>query len=339
MRPAELEQKLFKITENEKKYRQGSKNLFVLNTPTEIIDGQEVLKLSGPTISRQDTTIISSPIIVKRHSRFQEFPLHYHDWIEFIYVYSGTSTQVINNQRYELPSGCTLLLDSDTLHTIEPLDENDILINIFIRKEYLNSQFFSRLSAQSILTNFFLNSIISDTSHNNFIVFQSQQSQRLPLFMKEFLCEWYDPSYASTEILNSLFTLIISELMNIYRSNLENSDHPAKKNSVIPILSYIEDNYQNCTLSSTAAHFNMNANYLSSLLKKHTGSSFKILLQEKKISYAAQLLKNTDLTITEIANLSGYENVSFFYKKFQEIYGCLPGVYRDQNKAVNNNFI
>lgn len=253
--------------------------------------------------------------------------------------YSGSCNQIINGQNYLLTSGQTLLLDSDTIHTIEPLGEQDILINILVKKDYLNSEFFGRLSSESILTNFFLNSITQGTLHNNFLFFKSNHSRRFSIFMKEFLCEWFDPSSVSNDILNSLFTLVISELMNIYKYDIENSNNIIKKNSIIPLLSYIEKNYKTCTLNSTASFFNMNANYLSNLLKKHTGYSFKTLVQQKKIRYSEQLLKNTQLTINEIANLAGYENVSFFYKKFQEQCGCLPGEYRNKYSNSFKHFI
>lgn len=338
MSPSELDEKLFLITEHESQYRSGIPTDFLSNLPIVIKDGKGVLKfpeLSDPKMTLEYNTF---PLIVKRHSRFQKFPMHFHSWIEFNYVYSGSCTQIINDQKYHLTAGQTLLLDSDTIHTIEPLGQHDILINILLKKDYLNSAFFSRLSSESIVTNFFLNSIMQGTLHNNFLFFQSDKSRRLPIFMKEFLCEWFDPSLVSIDILNNLFTLIISELMNVYKNNLENNSI-IKNNSVIPLLSYIEKNYKTCTLNSTALFFNMNANYLSNLLKKHTGYSFKTLVQQKKIKYSEQLLKNTQLTINEIANLSGYENVSFFYKKFHEQCGCLPGEYRNKYNTSIKHFI
>lgn len=52
------------------------------------------------------------------------------------------------------------------------------------------------------------------------------------------------------------------------------------------------------------------------------------LIQEQKLEYAAKLLRQTTLSITEIANKSGYENVTFFYKKFRQKYHCHPADFR-----------
>ena len=72
----------------------------------------------------------------------------------------------------------------------------------------------------------------------------------------------------------------------------------------------------------------MNPNYLSNYIKKHTGNTFKYLVQNQKLLYAAKLLKNTDLPITEVSIQTGYENVSYFYKLFREKYQCSPQEYR-----------
>lgn len=100
------------------------------------------------------------------------------------------------------------------------------------------------------------------------------------------------------------------------------------------VLRYIEENYLTCTLKSTAEFFNINSNYLSNYIKKQTGLTFTQLIQEQKMMHTASLLRNTDIPVADVANMAGYENVSFFYKKFEEKYGNSPKEYRSnyQNK-------
>ena len=43
---------------------------------------------------------------------------------------------------------------------------------------------------------------------------------------------------------------------------------------------------------------------------------------------AARLLKTTDWPVTKVAEEIGYENISFFYRKFQERYQISPKEYR-----------
>lgn len=329
MNPTNLNQLFFPLTEHEKEYKTGSSTTNYINYPYVNKHGEMVLKSIYSLTP--DLLIKSSNIVVKKHSRFQSYPPHFHDWVEINYMYSGSCHQTINNQYYNLSKGQVLLIDSDTVHSVEPLSEDDILIVIIINKEFFDSNFFNRLDSNSTLSSFFVNTITEGAIHENFIIFHSENNRRLSVFMKEFLCEWYDPSFRSKEILNNLFSIIILELINIYENDTTNANQSLKQNSVTPILRHIERNYRTCTLSSMANVLNMNPNYLSNLLKKHTGKSFIQLLHQQRIASAKTLLSNTSMTVNEIANYVGYENVSFFYKKFKSICGCLPGQYRKKH--------
>ncbi len=339
MRPEELDKKLFELTDHELQYEKGIIPDYYSVYPTVMIDGQRVIELSDSSSKNKDSTNPESPFIVKKQTRFQSFPLHYHTWVEINYVYSGSCTQMIDGHEYKLKKGQMMLLDSDRIHTVVPLGKGDILINILVKKEYLDSEFLGRLSAESILANFFLNAITKGALHDNFLFFESDRSRRISIFMNEFMCEWFDPSPVANELLKSLFQVIITELMNLYENDSYEGNEIKKRNSIIPMLRYIEKNFRTCTLKSTAAFFGMNGNYLSNLLKQQTGQSYKSLVQQKKIKYAEQLLKNSQLPVNEIANLAGYENITFFYKKFKERYGCLPGEYRKKYGGSGKHFI
>jgi len=102
------------------------------------------------------------------------------------------------------------------------------------------------------------------------------------------------------------------------------------------ILKYIEVNCITATLQSTAGHFGFHPNYLSSYIKKSTGKSFKELIILQRMCQACFYLSNTDIPIYEIASKIGYDNLGFFYKKFESIYKVTPSVYRDLKLEVLN---
>lgn len=74
--------------------------------------------------------------------------------------------------------------------------------------------------------------------------------------------------------------------------------------------------------------------YLSRLLKQQCGSSFQRLLTHQRMSEAARLLDLGTTSVTEVAHRVGYNNVTFFYRKFQEEFGCSPGTWRTRKHAV-----
>ena len=49
------------------------------------------------------------------------------------------------------------------------------------------------------------------------------------------------------------------------------------------------------------------------------------------------MLENTDLTVDQIANKTGYTNITFFYKTFKKFHGVTPAKYRKENQRLNQS--
>ena len=64
------------------------------------------------------------------------------------------------------------------------------------------------------------------------------------------------------------------------------------------------------------------------LQPRHTGQNFRQLLQQRKLQQAAYLLGHTPLPVESILENIGYENSSYFYRRFRARYGCSPAEYR-----------
>ncbi|MBI3398819.1 MAG: response regulator transcription factor [Deltaproteobacteria bacterium] len=95
------------------------------------------------------------------------------------------------------------------------------------------------------------------------------------------------------------------------------------------IAAYIEDKYtEELTLEKIAEMANMNRNKFCSAFKKRFGQTFTSYLNHMRIKRAAELLKNPDLNITEIAYFVGYGSIVHFERVFKEKYGVSPRKYR-----------
>ena len=91
---------------------------------------------------------------------------------------------------------------------------------------------------------------------------------------------------------------------------------------------YIDSNLKTANVNEFAGILGYSAIYTGSMVKKITGKTFTSLLQERRCIRAARLLVDTDLPVSEIIACVGYENESFFRKKFNERYGANPLGYR-----------
>ena len=67
---------------------------------------------------------------------------------------------------------------------------------------------------------------------------------------------------------------------------------------------------------------------VGNMLKKYCGKSFSAYLKEKRLNEASELLKTTDLSVTEVMERVGYSDKKLFYAHFKEMFGNTPGKYR-----------
>ena len=92
---------------------------------------------------------------------------------------------------------------------------------------------------------------------------------------------------------------------------------------------------QSVTVSSIAAHFCYNPDYLSHKFKSELGFGLKSFIKRVKLEEAGQLLKYTNKSILEISNYLCFSNQSSFQNAFKCQYHITPQKYRirEQQKA------
>lgn len=92
---------------------------------------------------------------------------------------------------------------------------------------------------------------------------------------------------------------------------------------------YVEEHYQNnISLEEVAGNVYLNKNYLSELFHREMGCSFSQYLTGLRLEKAKLLLKETHMKVKEIADMTGFENPSYFIQVFKKIEGCTPNDYR-----------
>jgi two-component system response regulator YesN len=74
----------------------------------------------------------------------------------------------------------------------------------------------------------------------------------------------------------------------------------------------------------------LNPSYLSRLFKKETGQSLSDYIGQVRMEEARRLLSQTNMKIVQVAEESGYRNVSHFAKMFKRMTGVTPQEYRNK---------
>ena len=87
-------------------------------------------------------------------------------------------------------------------------------------------------------------------------------------------------------------------------------------------------------LGDVATAVGLSRERLSRLFHESLGVSFSQYLNQSRLSTARELLKGSELSITEIAYNSGYQSLSQFNRRFKESESLSPGDYRKRNLTL-----
>ncbi|MFD0960077.1 helix-turn-helix transcriptional regulator [Paenibacillus chungangensis] len=127
---------------------------------------------------------------------------------------------------------------------------------------------------------------------------------------------------------------IQGELMHFFAELLEQpTTHPEQRSTgwLAQSLQHIELHAtEGLTVEQLAAMAGMNRNYFSSAFSRHMGQSPLKVMTAIRMRKAAELLKGTDASITEIAYSLGYGNPFAFTRAFTRHYEQSPTAYRGQ---------
>ena len=238
------------------------------------------------------------------------FQAHYHNDIEIISVTKGTAVIGINAEIFELNAGDTAFIADGDIHyyTTEKEYESIMLI---ASVDFLYFQSYPEtviIRGNNTLSKNILE--LMSLLHDEL----SEKKNGYSLFCKNYI------GLISSHILREDKNLIHIRKMTGHRSTMKHFKN---------VLEYIDNNCENSiTLENAAEFMHYSRFYFSKLFKKLTGTSFVRYVNQKRISHAKQLIKETDLTFTDISSACGFENIRTFNREFKLICGLTPKEYR-----------
>ena len=128
----------------------------------------------------------------------------------------------------------------------------------------------------------------------------------------------------ASELLTHLMTLCITSSSNPSESN-------RLPGYIINVRSYLNSNYaEQITLDMLSKRFSINKFYIQKLFKRYIGLSPNEYLIQTRLTRAKQLLRTTNLPISQISMDVGISNIGHFIGLFKQHEGITPGGYRQR---------
>ena len=121
-------------------------------------------------------------------------------------------------------------------------------------------------------------------------------------------------------------------------SLMRTSDSQTRSNEDLiadTIMKYVRDNLSdpNMGVQMICDHFDISHYHLNKYLKLQTGVSFSALLEKMRLDKAMELLRDTDMSIEDIAAATGYQSDRSFRRAFKRVYGDLPSFARVRERV------
>ena len=277
------------------------------------------------------------PVEVIRQMRFCKIPEHRHGLVEICYTCSGSICHMVNGQMIQSEKGGMLLMGTGTIHEVLKTDEEDIGIIVLLRPDFVH-EVFSQIGLQGSLFHYFQEILLGISQDCSWLFFQTAKNIPLKNLMENLIMMYLlHPEEKNKEILRMTTGLIFLHLGKDFQEQFEIKGSDQEYRSMMEVMNYVENNFRDASLKELSDKMGFSSATLSRFVKKHTGSTFKDLVLNKRFKVAEELLKNTNDSINEVAVKIGYENGSHFYQKFYERYQMTPNDFRTRNRRKINS--
>ncbi|WP_102401119.1 helix-turn-helix domain-containing protein [Haloimpatiens massiliensis] len=255
-----------------------------------------------------------------------QYPIHWHDSIEILFVLKGSISVTIETEKYEVEEGEIEIINCDEAHSIKAIqEENKVLLF------HLDPNFFEK----------YFNDIRNIFFYTNSSEEGAQEEEKyyiLRRYLSILVCEAIQKVDKYEDNIEENLVELLYHLINNFhqlmyeRETLKDNDEQFKRYD--RIVRYIYSNYKDkISLQEIAKKEFLSSDYLSHEIKNTVGYSFKDFLNLTRVEESIKLLLDTDMTVSEISEELGFSHIRYFNKHFKKHYNCTPLQYRKKYKV------
>lgn len=253
---------------------------------------------------------------------------HWHkDQVELIQVLRGRVTARIESSEFQAAEGDFFLIRPYATHAVVDNCDGDAAIRGLVFDRDLPHRFMDETIRP--LFALYLSQMESDCFFpaNHPIV--PRLSEVIDLIHQEYTQQDIGFRENSICFLSTMMTALIRSYKILLNQEVERRDKQAYRR-LGPVLDYIEANYHRKIYSDELAQIaNISLFHFSRLFKKTVGIPIHSYINSYRIRKAKDLLLKTELSVTDIAEMTGFCNVNYFDTLFKRATGFTPREIRN----------
>lgn len=275
-------------------------------------------------------------MVMHRPGGSQGFGAHSHDFLEIVFVAKGSGTTSIDGQRYPISRGDVYIINLGSEHSytaVQGFEYYDILVSpdFFSLKELRE---FDRLDGFYEL--FFLESMFrKEEGFRSHLHLSARETLEIELVVQRLNKELQERRNGYEILCKGLFLSLLAELCRHYtcqiRVEKRETIMSGRKQAIARVIEYIEEHYADSfDIKRLASLAYLSSSHFRSVFREHVGLSPLDFLNRHRLDKARELLKTTDLNVSEIAYKVGFHDPGYFARMFRRIEKKSPLVFRKE---------
>lgn len=280
-----------------------------------------------------------APVLCRPLPRGVGFPPHRDPCLEMTYVFSGEVTYIVGGRVLLLEAGDLLFVSREAEHGVRPAGSEDLVANFYLREDLLR-EVRGLVPLTPELDTFLSDVPQEDRRWTPYLYFKTGNHVQLRDLVEVVLCEVLphfsrehrgSPAPLDAQLARAAMTMVFHIIARDLTAQVAGASTYIEQGDARTIYGYIDKHYRDASLGELARLMNCSESAASRQIRKLTGSTFTELVQERRFERARWFLEDSLLPVSDIAAAVGYENFSYFYRRFRELYGCSPNKYRRLN--------
>ena len=244
----------------------------------------------------------------------------FHEAVEIKYFYEGESTLIINSQTVHASAGDVIVINPYEFHTtIDCGKENPGKYHLFmIGLDFFEGAVGANINLRSILL-------------ENGVAFKTKisESEKIRKILESAVIEQERYDSHSRLALFGLISELFAELLREHRAEENNADcerSPLGYYAIIePAIRLIRDGYSEAfSIDRLADACNVSKYHFCRIFKAATGMSTIQYVNSYRLKIADIMLANSSRTVSEVANLCGFDDVSYFSRIYRKHFNKTP---------------
>ena len=240
---------------------------------------------------------------------------HTHNHAELFYIVGGKGQFLIEDQLYPVNTNHLVIINPNVTHTEVSLNAQPL--------EYIV------LGIEGVELS------ITENSNGQFCILDHFESMDITSCLRNILREMELKQPGYEDICQAFMEILIIRLMRSTGLSVPTEPQNSVGNhQCAAVRRYIDHHFkESLTLDQLAEEAHMNKFYLSHAFKREYGVSPINYMISRRLEESKYLLAETDLSMSQIAQLLGFSSLSYFSQVFHRTQNVTPLEYRQQNKV------